>query len=124
MMKRIMETGSIGYAYEYPDDGSPRREYMLTITPKNLANFIAAKGDEAERMVITDPLDRLVVDTVGGFLNNCPDQKLCRKIIGYLAPIQMGEKEAGEVLAVERDVAEEYFDLEDETVAMTEGMTL
>ena len=52
--------------------------------------------------------------------NTCPDQELCRKIISYLAPIQMGEKEAGNILAVDRDTADEYFYEEDQMVTMAE----
>jgi len=38
----------------------------------------------------------------------------------YLAPIQMGDKEAGEILIVSRDAAEAYFAMEDEAVGMAE----
>ena len=44
--------------------------------------------------------------------------------IEYLAPIQLGEKEAGEILAVERNVADEYFAMEDEAVTMAECQML
>lgn len=54
------------------------------------------------------------------FFNTCPDQELCQEIIGYLAPIQLGETEAGSVLAVGRDMANEYFAEEDRFVAMAE----
>ena len=52
------------------------------------------------------------------------NQKLCGRIIEYLAPIQLGEKEAGEILAVERNVADEYFAMEDEAVTMAECQML
>ena len=61
-----------------------------------------------------------MVNTSMVFLDTCPDQELCRKIIGYLAPIQMGEKEAGNILAVDRDIADEYFYEEDQMVTMAE----
>ena len=80
---------------------------MLALTPENLANFIGARGYDAKKIVITDVLDRLIVYTCMGMLDVCPDQKLCGRIIEYLAPIQLGEKEAGEILAVERNVAVE-----------------
>ena len=51
-------------------------------------------------MIITDMVDRLILDTYGGFINTCPDQKLCSEIIPYLAPIQMGEKGSREILMV------------------------
>ena len=42
----------------------------------------------------------------------------------HLAPIQLGEKEAGKVLAVEREVADQYFAMEDEAVTMAEYQML
>lgn len=99
MVERIMDTETMGYAYEYPYGGGARKEYMLALTPENLANFIGARGYDAKKIVITDVLDRLIVNTCMGMLDVCPDQKLCGRIIEYLAPIQLGEKEAGEILA-------------------------
>ena len=96
MVERIMDTETMGYAYEYPYGGGARKEYMLALTPENLANFIGARGYDAKKIVITE----------------------------YLAPIQLGEKEAGEILAVERNVADEYFAMEDEAVTMAECQML
>lgn len=120
MVENIMETNTIGYAYLYPLEGGARREYLIATTPENLANFIGSHCYDAEKMVITDLSDRLLVNTCGGFLDNCPNQKLCREIVIRLAPIQMGEKDAGAILAVDRDQAEEYWALEDKSVAMAE----
>ena len=114
MVERIMDTETMGYAYEYPYGGGARKEYMLALTPENLANFIGARGYDAKKIVIT----------CMGMLDVCPDQKLCGRIIEYLAPIQLGEKEAGEILAVERNVADEYFAMEDEEVTMAECQML
>lgn len=120
MIQDIMDSESMGYAYVYPLDGDPRKEYLISLSPENIANFIGNKGYDAEKIIITDVLDRLVVNTSMVFLDTCPDQKLCRKIIGYLAPIQMGEKEAGAILAVSRNTADEYFQEEDQMVTMAE----
>lgn len=120
MMERIMDTDTIGYAYLYPMDGGARKEYVIATTPENLADFIGSHFYDAEKIVVTDILDRLIVDTCGGFLNNCPDQKLCGEIVGHLAPIQMGEKETGEILSVDRTQAEEYWAMEDAAVTMAE----
>ena len=124
MVERIMGTGTMGYAYEYPYGGGARKEYMLALTPKNLANFIGTRGCEAEKIIITDIADRLVVNTMFGMLDVCPDQKLCRRIVQHLLPIQMGEKEAGKVLAVDRNVSNQYFAMEDEAVTVAEYQML
>lgn len=68
MVERIMDTETMGYAYEYPYGGGARKEYMLALTPENLANFIGARGYDAKKIVITDVLDRLIVNTCMGML--------------------------------------------------------
>ena len=121
-VEKILDTGYVGYAYVYPEPDQPRKEYMLSTTPENLANFIGSQGAAAKQIMVTDMLDRSIVDTRMGIVNDCPDQKLCRELVGRLALIQMGEKEAGPVLSVERDVADQYFALEDQAVTMAELM--
>lgn len=120
MVEQIMDTEAIGYAYLYPADGGSRKEYLISTTPKNLANFVGSHFVDAEQMIVTDMLDRLILDTTGGFLNRCPDQNLCCEILKSLAPIQMGETKPGEILAVDRDAADEYFMEEDQAVTMAE----
>ena len=120
MVERIMDTEMMGYAYLYPRGEEIRKEYLISTTLENLVNFIGHHLGDAVKIVITDMMDRLILDTVGGFLDTCPDQELCLKLIGQLAPIQMGEKEPGEVLAVDRELSEENFREEDQMVTMME----
>lgn len=120
MVEKIMDTETMGYAYLYPQDGGARKEYLIATTPENMANFIGSHIYDAQKMVITDMLDRLIVESCGGFLDKCPDQKLCGEIVQHLAPVQMGEKEAGEILAVDRTQADEYWAMEDAAVTMAE----
>lgn len=120
MMGKIMDTEMMGYAYVYPSDGKARKEYLIATTPENMANFVGSHFLDAQKMVITDFVDRLILDTCGGFIDTCPDQKLCMEINSHLAPIQMGEKEAGEILQLDRDQADAYFAAEDRAAAMAE----
>lgn len=120
MIERIMDTETIGYACLYPIGGGASKEYVIATTPENLANFIGSHLYDAERMTVTDFLDRLILNTCGGFLDSCPDQKLCGKIGKHLVPIQIGEKEAGEVLAVDKEQAEKYWAMEDAAVTIAE----
>ena len=130
---KVLDTERVGYAFLYPCDGGARKEYMISTTPENLANFLGSHFMDAEKMIVTDMCDRLILDTFGGFINNCPNQKLCGEIVAKLAPIQMGETEAGEVIMVDRDVADvdrsstpicpgadAFFAAEDEAVTMAE----
>lgn len=120
MMERIQDSGRVGYAYFYPNDGGKRQEFYISTTPENLANFLGIHYLDAERMVVTDIVDRLILDTIGGYIDNCPDQRLCREIIPFLAPIQRGEKNAGEIMMVTRDEADAYFLAEDQAVTRVE----
>ena len=124
MIERIQDSERVGYAYFYPSDGGKRQEFYISTTPENLANFLGSHYLDAEKMVVTDIVDRLILDTIGGYINNCPDQELCCEIIPYLVPIQRGEKNAGEILMVTRDEADAYFMAEDEAVTMAECQTL
>ena len=120
MIQRIMDTDTMGYASVYDSGSGKREEYLVALTPENLASLIGGKGGEARQITVTDVLDRLVADSRMGTLDSCPDQRLCRKINQFLAPIQRGEKEAGEILAVSREAADEYFAVEEEAATLAE----
>ena len=72
--KEIPGREHAGYAYIYPLDGGARQEYVLEMTPENIANFIGAHQYDAEKIILTDMLDNLILDTAGGFIMNCPDR--------------------------------------------------
>lgn len=110
----------VGYAYLSPKDDSARQEYVFNMTPENIANFLGSHQFDAEKIVLTDMLDRLILDTTGGFINNCPNQELCKNIISLLAPIQIGEKEATEFPMVTRELYEQYTDMEEQAVMEAE----
>ena len=63
MVERIMDTEAIGYAYLYPAAGGERKEYLISTTPENLANFVGGHFMDARQMIVTDMLDRLILDT-------------------------------------------------------------
>lgn len=122
--EEILGKGHAGYAYIYPFDGS-RQEYVFDMTPEHIANFLGAHQFDAEKIILTDMMDRLILNTIGGFIDQCPDQELCRQIIPLLAPIQMGETEAKEIPMVTMEAFDEYGRLEDEMVTAAEyGMML
>lgn len=110
----------VGYAYFYPNDGGARQEYVFDMTPENIANFLGSHQFDAEKIVLTDMLDRRILDTTGGFINNCLNQELCKNIISLLAPIQIGEKETTEFPMVTRELYEQYTDMEEQAVMEAE----
>lgn len=112
--------GILGYAYLYPCGGVEKKEYVFEMTPGNIAAFIGAHQLDAQKIILTDQLDRLILDTAGGFIDRCPNQELCRQILPILAPIQMGEAEAPDIPIVSREAYDAYGRWEDEQVTMAE----
>jgi len=84
-----------GYVYGY--DGS-RQEYHFENSPSNIASFIMLQKENTDKMVLTDMADRLILNTFGEFINQCPDQKLLQEILKDLIPMQMGEKKPYNIL--------------------------
>lgn len=80
----------LGYVYGL--DGG-RQEYYFEKSPSSIASFIMLKKENADKIVLTDTLDRLILDTYGEFINRCPDQKLLQEITAELVPLQLGDKE-------------------------------
>lgn len=60
---KVLDTERVGYAFLYPCDGGARKEYMISTTPENLANFLGSHFMDAEKMIVTDMCDRLILDT-------------------------------------------------------------
>ena len=53
--KEIPGREHAGYAYIYPLDGGARQEYVLEMTPENIANFIGAHQYDAEKLNPGEP---------------------------------------------------------------------
>lgn len=112
--------GQIGFAYFYPNDGSERKEFFFDMTPEHIANFIGANFYDAEKIILTDMCDSLILKTFGGFIDCCPNQELCQQILPLLVPIQMGEIEAKDFPHISRELFDEYGQWEDEMVTAAE----
>jgi len=119
-VEKVIEEGNIGYAYFYPSDGSGVQEFVFSMKPGNIANFLGNHFLDARKIILTDQVDRLILDTYGGFVDNCPDKKLCAEVIRRLTPIQMGDVEAEGFLMITRDEYDAYGRWEDEQVTMAE----
>ena len=119
-VEKIMEDGNVGYAYLYPSSGVARYEFVFSMTPENIANFLGSHFLEARKMILTDLADRLILDTYGGFVDHCQDKELLVKILDTLAPIQRGMTKPQEFPIITRDEYDAYERWEDEQVTMAE----
>lgn len=119
-VEKILDDGNVGYAYFYPSNGTELQIFVFSMTPENIANFLGSHYLDASKMILTDIADRLILDTFGGFINCCPDQRLCVEVVNRLAPIQMGDEEVQEFPIITRDEYDAYGRWEDEQVTMAE----
>lgn len=107
---KLDEVGSnLAIAYVEPSDGGMREEYVFEPTAENIANFIGKRMFSVRTITITDLLDQLIVNTIGGFLDRCPDRALCLEIQQYIIPIQTGEVEPADILTLPYEEMEEYW---------------
>ena len=52
MVERIMGTGTMGYAYEYPYGGGARKEYMLALTPEKFGELYRCKRMRSRKKLL------------------------------------------------------------------------
>lgn len=119
-VEKIMDEGNVGYAYLYPSNNTARQEFVFSMTPENIANFLGSHFLNARKMILTDLADRLILDTYGGFIDHCQNRELLHDIIGLLTPIQMGKTKPTEFPIITRDEYDAYGRWEDEQVTMAE----
>lgn len=100
---------AIGYVYGLDGD---RQEYCFEKTPSHIASFIMLKKNSADKIVLTDTLDRLILNTFGEFINRCPDQMLLQEITKELVPMQMGDKGPINIPIASMEEAQAYWSQE------------
>ena len=76
-MEALLNCGNIIRGYVYKD--GKRSEQWFEGTPENIASFLTQRGD-ADHLVLTDMMDMLVLDTIGYFIDTCPDKELLGKV--------------------------------------------
>lgn len=104
-MAKLVDNLEVVYGYVY--QGSEVEVYVFHRSPENMAYFIGCHP-EADRMVLTDPLDRFIMNTMGNFIDQCPDKILLEQVKKVLIPIQLGAEEAGEFFCPTLDALETY----------------
>ena len=104
----------VGYVYGL--DGE-RQEYYFEKSPSNIASFIILKKKHADKIVLTDMLYRLILNTFGEFINRCPDQKLLREITKELVPMQMGDKKPDDIVIVSMEEAQAFWNHQEQKKA-------
>ena len=104
-MEKLLRTYNQVYGFVERKDGY--EEYVFQNTPENIASFIGSRPT-AKRITITDPFDRLILNTVGFFIDRCPDQELLEEVKRVLIPIQRGETEPVSFFCPTMEEVDEY----------------
>jgi len=107
----------VGYVYGY--DGM-RQVFYFENSPANIANFIMLHSENTDKIALTDQMDRLILNTFGEFINQCPDQAFLEEVKKELVPMQLGEKEPSEILTASEDEFAKLLYEEDQQVTEAE----
>jgi len=107
----MFERDNLVRGYVYPYEGH-RSEYWFENSPSNIANFIMQHRD-AREIILTDTMDRKILNTIGEFIDRCPDQSLLQHILPHLIPMQVGERQPQEFPVATDDEVEAYFAAQD-----------
>jgi hypothetical protein len=98
--------------YVYPYEGY-RSEYWFEESPSNIANFIMQHRD-AREIILTDTMDCKILNTIGEFIDLCPNHSLLQQILPHLVPMQVGERAPQEFPVATDAEVEAYFNMRDE----------
>lgn len=101
-----------GKGYERGKSGY-KRVFEIEGEVENLAAFIASR-EEYSRFIITDELNKPIIETRGTFIYSCTDKDLLQNnILPKLIPMQTGEQHIPEVNIIrERSIEEVRIELE------------
>lgn len=106
-ISELVKKDNLVRGYVYPQQGV-RHEYLFEHSPSNIANFIMQHSDACE-MILTDMLDNKILNTIGNFVDRCPDQALLPRILEHLIPMQTGKRKPKDFpVATMREVNDFY----------------
>lgn len=91
-VESILKAGNLGYAKLYPNNNCAPEVYIFSMSLENIACFLCSHQFGCFKMVLTDLFDRLILDTIYGFIDRCPDRNLLQQILPHLIPIQQSEE--------------------------------
>lgn len=67
----------------------------------DIAGFIASHQFTAMNMTFTTMADQFILDTMGGFVNQCADKHLLDRLLPILRPLQTLDCKAGEIFIMQ-----------------------
>lgn len=106
-IRELLDSSCVILGYVYRADS--REKYWFDGTPENIASFLMQFPD-ADQIILTDRMDLLVLNTIGTFIDTCPDQAQLSEIVKHLVPMQLGEIKPKEIFSPNDDEINAFFD--------------
>ena len=69
--------------------GAGSSEFLISRSPQEIARFLM-EHQTADKIIVTDILDRFVMSSFGCFVDQCVDRDLLIQIMAVLVPLQSG----------------------------------
>lgn len=88
-LKHLSDSSDLAFGYVY-HDGCYDEPFVFELTPENAASFIMSHSD-ADNIVITNLFDQTILNTIGYFIDRCPDKDFLDQIKPILIPMQLGK---------------------------------
>ena len=107
-VESILKAGNLGYARLYRSKDCAPEVYIFSMIPENIASFLGSHQFGCFKMVLTDLFDRLILDTIYGYIDHCPDRDLLKQILPHLIPIQQSEESPNPFPIVAYDTFDAY----------------
>ena len=104
-IQSLLDSASVTLGYVYRD--GQREKYWFDGTPENIASFLMRFPD-ADQIILTDRMDMLVLNTIGTFIDTCPDKERLSQVLTHLAPMQMSGAEPKEVFCPSDQEVNDY----------------
>ncbi len=109
-LSELTKKDNLVRGYVYPYQGI-RDEYLFEHSPSNIANFIMLHG-KAREIILTDMLDNLILNTIGNFIDRCPDQTLLPRILEHLIPMQTGQRKPKDISAATMKEVNDFYEVQ------------
>ena len=107
LMERLIQGEGIKV---YLNTKENNKEYWLINTLENIARFIASHQFSARNMTFTTMADQFILDTMGGFINQCVDKQLLDQRLPILRQLQTLNCCVGEIQAMDADEIYDYME--------------
>lgn len=101
-----MDSGEVVHAYVYSNGG--REEFLFHNTPETCILYwkptVCGSND------FDHSGERAIMNTMGNFIDQCPDKELLEQVKETLIPIQLGEAEPQPIFSPSVEEVNEYYE--------------